>query len=142
MRRLAIVVALLLSVATAGTAQAIVPGNTTFTVFTQVRGHGYSGVISLTKRVDDSSAKLTVDIHGMRAHRLVTVWARSGSCAHDRFGVVRVQWISSFRGGHWKATFALTRLMLARWNRALASGNVHFTFSQGGPTLCGNGEAV
>ncbi len=142
MRKLAIVGTLLLALAAAGPAEAILPGNTTFTVFTQVSGHGYSGVISITKKVNNSSAKLEVDITGMRPNRLATVWARAGSCAHNGFGVVRVQWISSFRHGHWKASFAMTRQMLAWWNRALKRGAVHFTFTQGGPVLCGNGEAI
>ncbi len=114
MRRIAIVAALLLGLAAAGPANAILPGNKTFTVFTQVRGHGYFGSIDITKRVDNSWAKLSVDITGMHPHQLATVVARVGSCRTGGVGIVRVRWIGAFRGGHWKATFKMTRRMLAQ----------------------------
>jgi hypothetical protein len=142
MRKLAVLGALLLTISLAGPADAIIPGDTTFTVFTQVRGHGYIGSISITKRVDNTSARLEVDISGMHANQLATVEARSGSCAHDRSLIVRVRRFSTFRNGHWTGRYALTSSMLAHWNAALRSGNVHFTFTQGGVKLCGNGIAV
>lgn len=145
MRRIAavsIVAALVLALIPVAPARAILPGDTTFTVFTQIHGRGYDGTVSLTTKLDKSAGWLEIDIKGMRPFAMATVRARAGSCAHEGFGVVKVQWISRFRGGHWTMKVPLTKRMIRRWNDALASGGVNFTFQQAGKYLCGNGLAV